>query len=410
MKDPQGSPRVRLVLVDQLDPDQANAQGFGFVSFEREEDTAAALAAMNGARIRSQVTGEERVVDIRYHEPKRLRESRQRPSIGSDSVLDLSVDMSQHMSGLVLDPVCSLDAPTDILLTRAQSTMSTPHLRQTSSSSSSSSSVAPSTRNASLSEYDRLFSAVVKLETDVPRARQLTDLIFSLPAKDRALCLFNSSILTVKVGEASHVLDAINAEAMTPSPRRSPETPVRGGSGPMTLPPTPEATPERPAESLAGLARLDSAEIVRRVEAGEVDCGTLGLVPPSRTAMIEIDGFVAGLEGKPLHERKQKIGEKYGGLVSWLRLSSDLAAGSSRCSRRPASRAPCATTIISLSVLLIPQHSRSGPSPYSTARPTYERAWLFRCVLRAFRIRTRSLAQLINMPDILRLKAMAHDL
>ena len=106
------------------------------------------------------------------------------------------------------------------------------------------------------SERDRILAAVSKFEP--AQAAELTELIMSLPKRERAMCLFNVEVLRAKIADAKLVLDADDdeeASAQVPVPQtpqarkistsleNSPQTPdlsSRGASAAAS--PTP-ATP-----------------------------------------------------------------------------------------------------------------------------------------------------------------------
>ncbi|KAJ6487794.1 hypothetical protein C8R45DRAFT_994317 [Mycena sanguinolenta] len=57
----------------------------------------------------------------------------------------------------------------------------------------------------SMSQRERIRAAVNKLESS--RQDELTDLLMSLPKRERAMCLFNVKVLRAKVADAKTVLD-----------------------------------------------------------------------------------------------------------------------------------------------------------------------------------------------------------
>jgi polyadenylate-binding protein len=190
--------------------------------------------------------------------------------------------------------------------------------------SSPSGSVAPAT---AASERERILAAVTRLEP--ARAVDLTDLLMSLPKRERAMCLFNVEVLRAKLVDARVVLDSddaengptINAapqvtpEPVTPQNRRtvpvsqesSPRTPdlsSRGASAAAS--PTP-ATPGT-SHTVASLARLPATEIIKIANSPS----TTGLPLPKADPLIveTTDKFIDSLSDKPMNTQKQQVGEK----------------------------------------------------------------------------------------------------
>jgi polyadenylate-binding protein len=188
--------------------------------------------------------------------------------------------------------------------------------------SSPSGSVAPATA----SERERILAAVTRLEPE--RATDLTDLLMSLPKRERAMCLFNVEVLRAKLVDAKVVLDSDDAaeptastapqaapEPVTPQSKRpvpasqesSPQTPdlsSRGASAAAS--PTP-ATPGT-THTVASLARLPATEIIKIANSPS----TTGLpLPKADPLVIEAtDQFIDSLLDKSVNTRKQQVGEK----------------------------------------------------------------------------------------------------
>jgi polyadenylate-binding protein len=183
-------------------------------------------------------------------------------------------------------------------------------------SSSPSGSVAPT------SERDRILAAVSKLETS--RQSEITDLIMSLPKRERAMCLFNPEILRAKIADGKIVLDSDDGEAdpasvapeapVTPQAKKisstladSPQTPDLSSRGPSAasspVPVTPGST-----QTIASLARLPAAEIVRMANSSSAT----GLPLPKADPLVvkATDEFIDGLLDKPIQTQKQQLGDK----------------------------------------------------------------------------------------------------
>jgi polyadenylate-binding protein len=205
-----------------------------------------------------------------------------------------------------------------------------PSLHRNSSTSSSSSSnpavPSPSTSasgNTGASEKERLLSAVRRVNPD--RAQEVAELIASLPKKDRALCLFNVEILKIKMAEAREVLEAAQddhvdavATPIMPSPSGFPaaaaedqrRTPATTPAEAVKESARAAAAARETPHTLASLAKLPASEIVRLASTSAADLPSSPLARPDPAVAKDIDDFVDGLQGKPPHEQKQKLGER----------------------------------------------------------------------------------------------------
>ncbi|KAJ7269694.1 hypothetical protein C8J57DRAFT_1716740 [Mycena rebaudengoi] len=176
------------------------------------------------------------------------------------------------------------------------------------------------------SERERILAAINKLESS--RQAELTELLMSLPKRERAMCLFNVEILRAKLADAKMVLDTSDddeetavAEAppvpITPQPKKvtvptaktaSPQTPDLSSRGPSaTASPSP-ATPSNSTHTIASLARLPAAEIVRLATSSSAT----GLPLPKADPVVvqATDEFIDGLLDKPPQVQKQQLGDK----------------------------------------------------------------------------------------------------
>ncbi|KAH9074139.1 hypothetical protein EDB83DRAFT_2355003 [Lactarius deliciosus] len=185
--------------------------------------------------------------------------------------------------------------------------------------SSPSGSVAPT----ATSERERILAAVTRLEPS--RAVDLTDLLMSLPKRERAMCLFNVEVLRAKLVDAKAVLDSDEGvdqpttnpipEPVTPQSKRAipvsqegtPRTPdlsSRGASAAAS--PTP-ATPGT-THTVASLAQLPAVEILKIASSPSMT----GLPLPKADPLVveATDKFVDSLSDKPIQSQKQLLGEK----------------------------------------------------------------------------------------------------
>ncbi|KAI0642693.1 hypothetical protein C8Q79DRAFT_228546 [Trametes meyenii] len=181
------------------------------------------------------------------------------------------------------------------------------------------------------SEKDRMFAAVGKLESS--QVAELTDLLMSLPKRERAMCLFNVEVLRAKIADAKLVLEVDEEEEQTPAistvpvpqtPQArkvstasfdSPQTPDLSSRGPSAAASPTPATPSAPSTvapaqvyTIASLARLPAAEIIRLVNSSSVT----GLPLPKADPIVvkATDEFIDSLLDKPINQQKQQLGDK----------------------------------------------------------------------------------------------------
>ncbi|OCH86497.1 hypothetical protein OBBRIDRAFT_761221 [Obba rivulosa] len=178
----------------------------------------------------------------------------------------------------------------------------------------------PSGSVAPPSERDRMFSAVSKLES--AQAAELTELLMSLPKRERAMCLFNVEVLRAKIADAKMVLevDDDNEGAPLPTPETpqakkratvleaSPQTPELSSRGPSaSASPTP-VTPVVGSYTIASLARLPAAQII---ELANSPSATGLPLPKADPAVVKAtDEFVDSLGELDIRLQKQTVGNK----------------------------------------------------------------------------------------------------
>ncbi|PIL23425.1 hypothetical protein GSI_14736 [Ganoderma sinense ZZ0214-1] len=181
------------------------------------------------------------------------------------------------------------------------------------------------------SERDRMQAAVARLEST--QITDLTDLLMSLPKRERAMCLFNVEVLRAKIADAKLVLEVDETEEQTPAvqtvpvpqtpPQQrkvsstfdSPQTPDLSSRGPSAAASPTPATPgtttgagNAQVHTIATLARLPASEIIRLVNSSSVT----GLPLPKADPMVvkATDEFIDGLQDKPINQQKQQLGDK----------------------------------------------------------------------------------------------------
>ncbi|KAK0529173.1 hypothetical protein OC834_003304 [Tilletia horrida] len=187
-----------------------------------------------------------------------------------------------------------------------------------------------STAPATGKERERLYNAIQGVAPAGSDVEAITDMLVSLPKKERALCLFNTELLRTKVDEAREILEMSDEEddgqvragnglsAGAPSqPDVVPGAPATPADSTRALKSAPVTTGSAAAAAdldaapssytLSSLAALPAAEIVRLASAPP----SAGLPLPKADPNVvrETDAFVDGLSGKPVHDQKQKVGD-----------------------------------------------------------------------------------------------------
>ncbi|CCL99612.1 uncharacterized protein FIBRA_01630 [Fibroporia radiculosa] len=191
----------------------------------------------------------------------------------------------------------------------------------------------PSGSVAPTSERDRMTAAVAKLEST--QIAELTDLLMSLPKRERAMCLFNVEVLRAKIADAKMVLEvdegaeeqatkqSLPEPPVTPQAKKiatpldaSPQTPDLSSRGPSATASPAPVTPSHPTTSvsttathtIASLARLPASEIIKLANS----TSATGLPLPKADPLVvkATDEFMDGLVDRPIQQQKQQLGDK----------------------------------------------------------------------------------------------------
>lgn len=194
-----------------------------------------------------------------------------------------------------------------------------------------------------------MYQAVCKLERH--HQSELTELIMSLPKRERAMCLFNSEVLRAKLADAKLVLESDEAEEeeqqptpvepssvnskaaqlpVTPQAKkvasggvsrtaveevsspRTPELSSRGASAAASpMPTTPSggssSTATAATYTVTSLAKLSAVEIVKIAS----DVKVVLPVPRADPIVVQTTNeFVDSLKDKPIQQQKQQLGDK----------------------------------------------------------------------------------------------------
>ncbi|KAG6865946.1 hypothetical protein C0991_010201 [Blastosporella zonata] len=362
----------QIVSARVMRNENGESRGFGFVSYQSPSQANAAMHAMNGAQL-----GTKQVV-VRLHEPKQLRQEKLAQRFGHNGhprnasgatspaaseagdsyvagcevvqCIDDPLRLENKVNAIKnnLRPTAPSKSPSPSASQDSRlldpnalnATASAPEHPSTPVSVSPPRSSSPSGSVPPTSERDRMLAAVNKLET--ARQADLTDLLMSLPKRERAMCLFNIEVLRVKLADAKMVLESEDGEEeqqeqklpssdaqstqsapqstsvpVTPQAKKhvsrleeSPKTPDLSSRGPSAasspLPGTPGGVDS--GHTIASLAKLPAAEIVRIARSSSAT----GLPLPKADALVvqATDEFMDGLRDKPSQQQKQLLGDK----------------------------------------------------------------------------------------------------
>lgn len=174
----------------------------------------------------------------------------------------------------------------------ASATLGVPAQRTVSGSSADNLSIM-SSAPASSKERERILKAVIGVLPQGSPVEDITDMLASLPKKERALCMFNPEFLKSKVDEAREILDMEDEEDGA--------EPVSKGK------PSPEVEAPK-TYTLASLSKLPAAEIVSLANSSHA--AGLPLPKPDPAVVKATDEFIDSLDGKPPHDQKQKLGDQ----------------------------------------------------------------------------------------------------
>lgn len=163
-------------------------------------------------------------------------------------------------------------------------------------------------------ERERLLKAITALTLPAgTQVEDITDMLVSLPKKERAMALFNSEFLRTKVDEAREILEMNDEEGVEQGAALAASQSAKAVKGAAVTSETTDSTNAATTSSssthtLASLARLPAAEIVRLASAPQ-SAGSGGLPLPKADPSIvaETDTFIDGLMSSSPEDQKQKV-------------------------------------------------------------------------------------------------------
>lgn len=153
---------------------------------------------------------------------------------------------------------------------------------------------------AGASERERLLEKVKEILPAGSPVEDITDLLISLPKKEKAMALFNQDYLRNKVEEAKSILDLGEDDDGEPTISPIAKTgDAANGNGNASITKT---------YTLSDLAKMSAADIVRL--AGNPQSSGLPLPKADPIVMKETDTFIDGLKDLSQQDQKQKLGDQ----------------------------------------------------------------------------------------------------
>lgn len=170
-----------------------------------------------------------------------------------------------------------------------------------------------------------MVQAISRLEKS--QIGELTDLLMSLPKRERALCLFNTEVLRAKIADAKIVLEAGEEEptpAPAPAPAPMPVTPQRKAAAvEVSSPQTPDLSSRGPSvaaspapqtpgtnasdHSFDSLAQMPFTKILDLINSG-TNLPSLNVSPE---LIEETNQWVASVSAHSLPTFKEQAGRKW---------------------------------------------------------------------------------------------------
>ncbi|CAG8614646.1 12058_t:CDS:2 [Acaulospora morrowiae] len=338
------------------DQETGNSKGFGFVSYTSSDEADRAKASMHGKTL-----GNKQIV-VRLHEPKKLREAKLANHYSSSpaSPSESRVPSRRNSELLIINTVNEFGredlaglapkARREVLMSELQkrfkSIPSIPqeevnpiidyllnmktddvlHILKDASSLQQKISEAryclyqdkkrrgseeviatqvPSINNNNTSfqqipQHEKFTKAINKIYPQ--KADEILELIMTLSAKERSSCYFNPEYLNKKISEAYQALAIINEDVVVPKPIAHTDVKTTTISSPGS------SHPQHPAATMVAVVSSETPNGVHSA------------------AYEEIEQFIEGLKNKPLHEQKQKLGNRLFPLVKNLGLKSGTAS------------------------------------------------------------------------------------
>ncbi|KAI9470517.1 MAG: hypothetical protein EXX96DRAFT_584615 [Benjaminiella poitrasii] len=363
----------RIISARVMTHPQTNlSKGYGFVSFGKPEEAGMALEEMNGYQFRT------KPMIVAYHEPKKPRMEKSTSSTTTSfhppsptpvsynttttitnntiteskhphevingfgmNIMDTNVPMQRKMSmsdsnnsfspprnssitspqfaprpslaslasGATIQPAPTVTVPTPVIAHHHQDAILSRRQRRGSIESVTS----IMTESSAQVQRQRMTEAVKNCGSYGSQLPDIVDMILSLKRKERSICLFNSDFLKDKINAALEALEICEDEDATMDtlpPHEAHETIVaKRDMGYTKKPRTYTAIVSPPTSPLNKQSVIEDVVLPPRTSKA------IPIVAPDQNKKAEIKALLHSLEGKPIHEQKQLLGDQLFPLV-----------------------------------------------------------------------------------------------
>ncbi|KAF1803728.1 hypothetical protein FB192DRAFT_1279383 [Mucor lusitanicus] len=272
------------------------SKGFGFVSFSKADEAQKAKHEMNGEFILS------KPVIVAFHEPKKAREADVSVSPTQSTFNGSASHQQMHPNYYQQQQHISPPPPQYHAMNnhwsysphaqKQQQQQERPSFRRRGSVESMASVM---TETSSQTRRQTITKAVLAVEKgNDSNLNDIVDMLLTLRKKDLATCLFNKVFLKAKIKQAKDALDIFPKEEPMPSYIQHVALPPKGSRAIPIVAPPPAST----AMPTSADPKILDSNTMNAQELSE-----------------EISKFLKTLDGLPLHEKKQSLGDRLFPLV-----------------------------------------------------------------------------------------------
>nr|CAG8433961.1 14556_t:CDS:10 [Entrophospora candida]CAG8504477.1 13617_t:CDS:10 [Entrophospora candida] len=294
------------------DQETGNSKGFGFVSYSSSEEADKAKQSMHGKTL-----GAKPIV-VRLHEPKKLREAKLAnqfsPNTGGSARKEvLMSELQKRFKNIPSVPHDEVNYIIEYLLN-----LKTPevlHILKDATALQYRITEARQKRRG-ISQKEKFHKAILKICPG--NVDEILELILTLSTKERRSCYFNAEYLNKRIHEAIQALEVVtNDDNLSCSPKSTaPSTEIT----PISTPPFIKST-----ESLNITNKTTyNVKTINPITSTTTTSPTSSSTRNSE--WDEIQQFMDSIKFKPVHERKQKLGDRLFRKVKSLGLKSAMAS------------------------------------------------------------------------------------
>ncbi|CAJ0745296.1 18530_t:CDS:10, partial [Entrophospora sp. SA101] len=308
------------------DQETGNSKGFGFVSYSSSEEADKAKQSMHGKTL-----GAKPIV-VRLHEPKKLREAKLAnqfsPNTGGSARKEvLMSELQKRFKNIpsvphdevnyIIEYLLNLKTPEVLHILKDATALQYRKLDKNGAAMRGLFFTTDLTSSAAqVSQKEKFHKAILKICPG--NVDEILELILTLSTKERRSCYFNAEYLNKRIHEAIQALEVVtNDDNLSCSPKSAaPSTEIT----PISTPPFIKST-----ESL----NLTNKTTYNVKTINPITSTTTTSPTSSSTRNSEwdeIQQFMDSIKFKPVHERKQKLGDRLFRKVKSLGLKSAMAS------------------------------------------------------------------------------------